>query len=96
MRLNAPYDIAFGVGEDNGKEHPEWTEAEIAKHAYFLAHSMVVGVANRAVNRYFRELAHAYIVGVAKGQTGQMMTEDEWCEKYGHPREVYQKMLAKR
>lgn len=92
VRLNAPYNVAFGAGEKAGKEHPGWTEADINRSAALTAMFMVQGVRNKAARRYFRELAHAYIVGVAKGQTGQMITEDEWCKKYEHPREVYQRM----
>ena len=90
VRLNAPYSIAYRCGVRNGKEHPEWTKQETEREAALYSMALMAGGrANRGAARYFRELAHVYIIAVEEGQTGTLITEAEWCEHYSHPWEIY-------
>jgi hypothetical protein len=90
LKLNAPYSIAYRMGICEGKEHPDWNQQNIEKNAAMSAMALVSGGrANAAARRYFRELAHVYIVAAVQGQTGVLITEDEWCKQYNHPWEIY-------
>jgi hypothetical protein len=93
VRLNAPYNVAYRMGLHDGKEHLDWKEAEIGRRAGMSAMALMAGGrANKAARRYFRELAHVYIVAAEQGQTGNLLTEDEWVKRYNHPREIYHRM----